>query len=64
MNSFIALHDHFKSNLTFEEAKAAAGHSTCCAATALLLSRYWDLLVMEHAVEQAAGYFERLEGLT
>ena len=60
---FTTLYDHFINGLTFEEAKAAAGYGACCAATALLLARYWNLLEMERAVELAAGYFDRMEGL-
>ena len=61
---FTTLYDHFINGLSLEEAKAAAGYGACCAATALLLARYWNLLEMERAVELAAGYFDRMEALT
>ena len=53
-------HSLRRRNLTFNEAKAAAGYGACCAATALLLARYWNLLEMEHAVALASEYFDQL----
>ena len=57
---FTTLDTHFTAGLTFNEAKAAAGYGACCAATALLLARYWNLLEMEHAVALASEYFDQL----
>ena len=61
---FTTLQDHFAAGLTFEQAKTAAGYGAGCAATALLLARYWNLLEMERAVELAASYFDRMEAMT
>ena len=64
MTDFATLHDHFRSGLTFEQAKQHAGYGACSCAVAVLLAKYWNLLEMERAVELAASYFDRLEGLT
>ncbi len=57
---FTTLHDYFANGHTLEEAKAAAGYGACCAATALLLARYWNLLEMDRAIALSAEYFDRL----
>jgi hypothetical protein len=61
---FTTLQDHFAAGLTFEQAKQHAGYGACSCTIAVLLAKYWNLLEMERAVELAAGYFDRLEGLT
>jgi hypothetical protein len=63
MADFATLHDHFRSGLTFEQARDRAGFGACSCAAAMLLARYWNLLEMDHAIEQAAVYFDRLESL-
>jgi hypothetical protein len=64
MTPFATLHDHFRSGLTFEQARDRAGYGACSCTVSILLARYWNLLEMERAVDLAAGYFDRMEGLT